>query len=72
MKLNDKIIIHNYTNLSDFKVLKMVSDVVNEGKISKTNQGEQYCFASTFKNGVVVSSTRRNNTYTFYVVEGDK
>lgn len=72
MQLNDKIIIHNYTNLSDFEVLILVSEIVIDGKISQTKQGKQYCAVVTFKNGVVITSSRRNNTYTFYVVKGDK
>lgn len=72
MQLNDKIIIHNYTDLSDFEVLILISEVVFEGKLSETKQGKQYCFGITFENNVVVSSTRRNNTYTFYVMKGDK
>ena len=66
-KLKDKIIIHNYTDLSDYDVMLYVAGVIDAGKVSKTNQGEQYCFVTTYKSGIVISSGRKNNTYTFFV-----
>ena len=66
-KLNDKIIIHNYTDLSDYDVILYIGAVIDKGKISNTNQGEQYSFIVKFKNGIIVSSGRKNNTYTFYI-----
>ena len=50
--MKDKIIIHNYTDLDDYDVLYYVLLVVNGGKVSKTKQGEQYCFITSFKKGV--------------------
>ena len=63
----DKIIIHNETGLDDITVMKMVQSVIDEGKVSETSQGKQYCFVTTFKNGYIVASTRKNDTYTFKV-----
>jgi hypothetical protein len=63
----NKIIIHNYSDLEDFECISFIRAVISDGKISKTKQGEQYCFATTFKNGIVVNCSRRNNTYTFTV-----
>lgn len=66
-KMKDKIIIHNHSDLEDYEVLLYVAAVVDKGKISKTANGEQYCFVTTFKNGITVCSGRRNNTYTFTI-----
>ena len=63
----DKIIIHNETGLDDITVMKMVQLVIDEGKVSETSQGKQYCLATRFKNGCMVTSTRKNDTYTFKV-----
>jgi hypothetical protein len=65
--MKDKIIIHNYTDLPDNEVLLYILPVVEKGKISKRNNLEQYCFVTTFKNGITVCSGRRNNTYTFKI-----
>ena len=66
--MTDKIIIHNYTDLSDYDVLLHVVGVVKEGKVSKTSQGEQYCFVVDFKQCYICSS-RKGNTYTFRVMK---
>lgn len=65
--MKDKIIIHNYTDLPDYTVLAYIQDVILQGKISKRNNLEQYCFVTTFKGGITVCSGRRNNTYTFTI-----
>ena len=65
--MKDKIIIHNHTDLSDYEIILYVGAVIDQGKISKTSEGEQYSFITKFKNGIVVSSGRKNNTYTFYI-----
>ena len=66
-----KIIIHNYSDLDDYGAVSFVRAVISEGKVSKTKQGKQYCAITTFKNGIVVDCTRRNNTYTFRVIRED-
>lgn len=70
--MKDKIIIHNYTDLSDYDILLYINVVIKQGKISKTKQGEQYSFITMFKNGIVVCSGRKNNTYTFYIEQNNK
>lgn len=65
--LKDKIIIHNYSDLSDYDIMLYIASVISQRKISKTSQGEQYCFVTIFKHGITISSERRNNTYTFFV-----
>ena len=63
-----KIIIHNYSDLEDYECVSFIRAVISEGKVSETKQGKQYCFVTTFKNGIVVGCSRRNNTYTFKVI----
>jgi hypothetical protein len=41
-----KIIIENRTKLDAIEALKLVSKVVELGKVSETSKGKQYCFAS--------------------------
>lgn len=67
-----KIIIHNNTNLEDNEAMLYVNCVINQGKLSKTKQGEQYSFITTFKNGIIVSSGRKKDTYTFWIDKEDK
>ena len=66
-EITDKIIIHNYSDLSDYEVLLYIAGIVKWGKVSKTSQGEQYCPVMIYKSGITISSGRKNNTYTFYV-----
>ena len=72
--LNNKLIIRNYTELSDIEVLSYVISVVKEGRVSKTSKGPQYCFYTTFKDNIEVSVVKSGkDTETFYVFkEGDR
>lgn len=71
---NNKLIIRNYTELSDMEVLSYVISVVKEGRVSKTGKGPQYCFHTTFKDNIEVSVVKSGkDTETFYVFkEGDR
>ena len=71
---NNKLIIRNYTELSDIEVLSYVISVVKEGRVSKTCKGPQYCFHTTFKDNIEVSVVKSGkDTETFYVFkEGDR
>lgn len=72
-KLNSKLIIYNHTNLSDLIAMDYVLKVIREGKVSKTSQGDQYCFATLFESGIAVETSRRNDTYTFHIFDkGEK
>lgn len=63
-----KFIIYNKTELSDEEAMERVLMVIQEGKISQTKRGKQYCLATTFKSGeVVVCNKLREDTYTFRV-----
>lgn len=64
----NKLIIRNYTDLSDLEILNRVMSVVQNGKISTTSRGPQYCFISLFKDNIVVGvSKSKTGTETFYV-----
>ncbi len=68
-----KLIIHNRTRLTDLEALTLVTEVVKEGKCSKSSKGEQYCWFVTFRNSKIQVATTRakgRETYTFYVIEG--
>lgn len=71
---NNKLIIRNYTELSDIEVLSYVISVVKEGRVSETSKGPQYCFHTTFKDNIGVSVVKSGkDTETFYVFkEGDR
>lgn len=63
----DKIIIYNNTDLSDVDVVTYIAVVLKNGKVSKTDEGEQYTFVTEFKDNIVVYSGRKGNTYRFVV-----
>lgn len=67
--MNDKIIIHNYTELNDVMIMNYISTVIQFGKISKCKYGDTYCFITRFPHSdkIVVSCDRKNNTYTFKI-----
>lgn len=70
----NKLIVRNYTDLNDLEILSYVMTVMKAGKISETNKGPQYCFHTSFKDGIEVSVHKSGiNTETFYVYkEGDR
>jgi hypothetical protein len=71
MEIKNKLIIRNYTDLSDSKVLSLVLGVVEEGRVSETGKGKQYCFHTTFlvEGDKIEVSVHKNSelTETFYV-----
>ena len=58
----DKLIIENQTDLSLLEILGYVNHVVNMGKISKTSKGEQYCFLTTYRGGIVVYADKNKKS----------
>ena len=66
MKLKDKLIIHNYTDLEDYEATKYVLAVIAEGKVS--DEGRVYSYVTTFKSKITIFCTRKNNTYTFKII----
>lgn len=67
--MKNKIIIHNYTKLNDLEALKCIEKVVKIGEISRTSKGNQYCFITKFAEGYIVGCDKKNNTYTFKIIE---
>ena len=65
--LKSKIIIHNYTELPDFVVVQYINKVIQNGKISKTSKGKQYCFVTRVLNDYIITSDRNKDTYTFKI-----
>lgn len=51
-----KITVENHTGMDDFCAMQHALTVVQGGRIS--NHGTEYCYATTFLNGVVVTSRR--------------
>lgn len=49
--MNNRIIINNYSNLSDLEALTRVAQVVMQGKMSENNT--QYCYVTGFTDCVV-------------------
>jgi hypothetical protein len=49
-----KLIIDNRTDKTTDEILSYVATVINGGRVS--NYGKQYCYATVFKDGIVVYS----------------
>lgn len=73
---NTRIIINNGSDLDDLEALRLVTAVVNQGQISETSLGKQYCFATGFTLETTGNKPRKFNVYvrknktgtqTFYV-----
>lgn len=74
MEMNNKLIIHNYTDLDDLRVLGYIMKVVEQGKVSECRGKEQYSFISIFKvmfskKKYGVSCDVRDTGYTFKIWE---
>jgi len=66
--MTEKIIIENHIEeMPMIQVLEHISFVINQGKISETGAGKQYCFVNVFKNGVVVSAFKNKKSDRFVV-----
>ncbi len=62
------IIYNNDDSIEDYEAVSFIRAVISEGKVSETKRGKQYCFATRFKNGVVVTCNKlREDTFTFRV-----
>ena len=62
----DKIIIENRTDKSMIEVLGYVAGVISQGRIS--NDGKQYCYATRFKEGIMVVTdlNKRSDRFVVY------
>ena len=59
--MSEKLIIENRTKLPMKEVLGYVKVVVEQGKISKTSKGEQYCFVTCFHDSITVYAEKNKN-----------
>lgn len=67
-----RLIIENRIDgLSDSAALKYASAVADEGKISGTGKGRQYCFHTEFKGGIHVSVFKNKKSERFVIYKGD-
>lgn len=53
--------------ITDEEAFKKVLKVIQNGKISKTSLGEQYCFVTAFDSGVAVGVRKNKASESFYV-----
>ena len=61
-----RLIINIRDGVSEAKAIRHVAQVIEEGRVS--NEGKQYCYVTTFMDGVGVSaSITKNGTDTFTV-----
>jgi hypothetical protein len=58
----DKLIIENRTEFTIEYVMDFVLRVIKEGKVSKTSKGEQYCFLTSFSNGIVIYADKNKKS----------
>lgn len=67
----NKLILRYDDDLSLSEVMPAISTVINNGKISKSANGDQYCFVTTFTNRekklVVQAGLTKTGTDTFCV-----
>ena len=63
-----RLILNIDENLPDMQAVDAALAVVQQGKISKTSNGDQYCFHSITHSGVEVSVTKhKSGTETFFI-----
>ena len=69
-----RIIINNDSRFSDCIAIQVVTTVMQQGKVSKTIRGNQYCFATTFKKlgAVVYADLTPKGTHSFRVADEPK
>ncbi len=59
MEITKKFIIQNEANIDDITLMDFIIAVMQEGLIS----GDQYCYVTTFKGGVVVEMFKKKYGY---------
>lgn len=60
-----RIIINNKSNLPDADVLIRIKHVIEGGRIS--NYDTQYCYLTTWTDGIAVAATKRKGSDSFTV-----
>lgn len=62
-----RIIIDNRSSLSDVDATLAVAKVIEQGRIS--NDNKQYCYLTTFTNGLVVATDLNKKSDKFIVID---
>jgi hypothetical protein len=65
--MNNKIIINKDSITTDAEAMYKVYQVIAEGLVSETSKGKQYCFATRFNDGYVVTCDKTKTGYSFRV-----
>lgn len=65
----EKIIIENRTGMPLAQVIWYVKQVMENGRVS--NNGENYCYVTTWRNGITVYADKNKNSDKF-VIELEK
>jgi hypothetical protein len=71
--MKSKLIIHVHDDINHRVALELVSDVIKQGLISKTRNGDQYCFVTTFMKDTyrVYARKSKGETHSFEVNKGN-
>jgi len=64
----EKIIIENRSRFEISEILGHVKYVIDQGRISETSKGKQYCFFSTFNDGIGVITDKNKCSDRFVIV----
>lgn len=68
-----KVIIHYDGDMKLYDVFKKVLKVISMGRISKARGRKQFCFVTTFHDGLIVyAMEKRNDTTDTFAVERKK
>jgi len=58
----EKLIIENRTELRILDLMSHIAAVLNQGRISKTAKGKQYCFVTRFTNDIVIYADKNKKS----------
>lgn len=67
-----KVIVKNESSFPDVDAMAKVHDVMCDGRVSKSNNGDCYCFVTAYKNGrggglQIIAQRTKSGTDTFLV-----
>lgn len=70
-KNKNRVIINNRSDCDEITCVELVKHVISQGRIS--NEGKQYCYATTFNNPKVIVWTSVNKTTdTFTIINEEQ
>ena len=67
--MSEKLIIENKTELPMKEVLSYVKTVIEQGKISETAKGKQYCFVTCFPDGITIYADKNKKSDRLIVIK---